>query len=132
MVSINTIPKRYQYDIDIQRCQYNIDPAQLCGAMAKRAKYGWSQGGAVDCSSWWMVGGCGLLTLDMCSLAERELHHLLYVILYRDNYPTVTRGTGGVRPTCRDVWYSLGPLWVRLPIGSTHVNGLVGIFFSRM
>ena len=35
-----------------------------------------------------------LFIVSMCLLAEGGLYHLLYVILYRDNYPTVTRGMG--------------------------------------
>ena len=40
-------------------------------------------------------GGWIWLVDAMCLLAEGGLYHILYVILYGDNNPTVTRGTGG-------------------------------------
>ena len=84
--------------------------------MAEASKVRLEQGGAVNCVSWWMW-----LVDAMCLLSEGVLYHLLYVILYGDNYSTATRGTGGVRGTCTDkislqisayqrLYFSLGPV----------------------
>ena len=63
----------------------------------KRAMCSWSEGGSHYCLSWWMW-----LVDAMCLLDGGGLCHLSYVILYEDIYSTVTRGTEGVRGTCRD------------------------------